>query len=97
MENGLAIEIFVKDINGLTNPIGQVQNNGGNVSGFQVSNIISHGASLWNVMYYEEGKNKFSLDRPLYFPNGVKIQFKTTSVPTTSINVALRMYGVETI
>src|SRR5690625_313513 len=67
--NSRAMQLFLeyRDENGSYNPIGQILADGSNVAGFVPRLIVEQGASLFNIVAFEEGKNKFALNRSLSF------------------------------
>lgn len=76
-------------------PIGHIMKNGSNVAGHYVAQIVSDGASIWDIMSYEEGAYKFSLNRSFDFSEGFRIEIFNTG--PDDINVAGRVFGVESI
>lgn len=79
-----------------TTAIGQVKKDGSNFSSITFGNIVNESSSLFNVLSFEDGAYKVSLNRSLNFPHGCVIEF-TGDISTEKENTAMRLYGVETV
>lgn len=94
-DNAFSVQISPYTKTGeLGTAIGSVLKNGSNVVGINPLMIVNQGVSLFDVMAYEDGAYKFSLNRKLEFPYGFKI---TITNVNGAGNIATRLYGVEEI
>lgn len=89
------IRIETPNVDGGYTPLGSIRNNGSGVAGFSTMAIVEQGISLWRIMSYEEGNYKFALDKNVTLPTGFRVRIINSS-DTEPINVACRLYGVET-
>src|SRR5699024_8502735 len=84
------IVIYYKNDNGADVLYGGVKPDGTSTAGFQASDIIDSSSGIWQINSYEPGAYKFTLDKKLTFPNGLKIVLE--NVGSTPINIAGRVY-----